>query len=121
MIEQDIVDAFSNKMAATVNDIKKMSPAQLDRVKQIGSQAEILLRNREFILFVRQFQLETMDMMTEIRTHTEQDNSARVALANQLSGIDSFIAVLKRARQLKDRVVSQQTQQPVESEVPTQI
>ena len=108
MIEQDIVDAFTNKMAANWNDIKKMSPAQLDRVKQIGSQAENLLKNREFVLFVRQFQLETMDMMTDIRTHTETDNSARVALANQLSGIDSFIAVLKRARQLKDRVVTEQ-------------
>ena len=108
MIDQDIVDAFNNKLAANVNDIKRMSPAQLDRVKQLGSQAENLLKNREFVLFVRQFQLETMDMMTDIRTHTETDNSARVALANQLSGIDSFIAVLKRARQLKDRVVTEQ-------------
>jgi len=111
MIDQDIVDAFNNKLAANVNDIKRMSPAQLDRVKQLGSQAENLLKNREFVLFVRQFQLETMDMMTDIRTHTEQDNYTRIALANQLSGIDNFIAVLKRARQLKDRVVIEQTRQ----------
>jgi len=118
MIEQDIVDAFSNKMAVNINDVKKLTPAQADRVKSIGTAAENILRNRDFILFVRQFQLETMDMMTEIRTHTEQDNSARVAFANQLSGIDSFIAVLKRARQLKDRVVTEQTRQLVETEQP---
>jgi hypothetical protein len=116
MIEQDIVDAFSNKMAANLNDIKTMTASQLDRVKTIGSAAENIMKNRDFILFVRQFQLEVMDMMTEIRTHTEQDNSARVALANQLSGIDSFIAVLKRARQLKDRVVTQQTNQKIAEE-----
>jgi len=108
MIEQDVVDAFSNKLAANFNDIKKMTPAQLDRVKTIGTSAENILTNRDFVLFVRQFQLEIMDAMTEIRTHTEQDNSARVALANQLSGIDSFIAVLKRAKQLKNRVVTEQ-------------
>ena len=111
MIEQDIVDAFSNKMAANFNDIKKMSPAQLDRIKSTGSAAEALLKNRDFVLFVRQFQLETMDMMTDIRGHMPEDNNARVALANQLSGIDSFIAVLKRARQLKERVVTDQNRE----------
>jgi hypothetical protein len=109
MIEQDVVDAFSNKMAASLTDIKKMTPVQLDRVKTIGSSAENLLTNRDFVLFVRQFQLETMDALTEIKTHSEEDNSHRVALTNQLAGIDSFIAVLKRAQYMKNRVVTQQT------------
>ena len=109
MIEQDVIDAFSNKMAASLTDIKRMTPQQLDRVKTIGSAAENILTNRDFVLFVRQFQLETMDALTEIKTHSEEDNSHRVALTNQLSGIDGFVSVLRRAQYMKNRVVTQQT------------
>jgi len=109
MIEQDIVDAFTNKMAANINDIKAMTPIQQDKIKSLGSSAENILANRDFVLFVRQFQLETMDALVDITTHTEEDNCRRVALSNQLAGIDGFITVLKRARYLKTRVVTQQT------------
>jgi len=108
MIEQDIVDAFSNKMAANINDIKSMSPAQLDRIKAIGTSAENLLTNRDFILFFRQHQLETMDVLSEIKGHTQEDNNLRVALSNQLAGVEGLIQVLKRAKYLKNRVVTQQ-------------
>ena len=108
MIEQDIVDAFNNKLMANVNDIKKMTTSQLDRIKSTGSAAENMLKNRDFILFVRQFQLETMDALTEIRGHTEIDNNQRVALTQQLVGIENFITVLKRARNMKDRAVTEQ-------------
>jgi len=108
MIEQDVFDAFNNKLLANVNDIKKMSPAQWDSVKSTGSAAENMLKNRDFILFVRQFQLETMDALTEIRGHDVIDNNQRVALSNQLVGMENFINVLKRARNLKDRVVTEQ-------------
>ena len=114
MIEQDVVDAFSNKMAANLNDLKRMTPSQLDRVKTIGSNAENILSNREFILFVRQFQLEVIDALTDIKGHTADDNNLRVALTNQLSGIDGFIQVLKRAQYMKNKVVTQQTEKKVE-------
>jgi diphthamide synthase subunit DPH2 len=118
MIEQDIVDAFSLKMSSTINDIKRMTPAQLDRVKMIGSAAENILTNRDFVLFVRQFQLETMDALVEITTHSEEDNSRRVALSNQLSGMDGFISVLKKAQYLKNRVVTEQKQAEQATEQP---
>jgi hypothetical protein len=108
MIEQDIVDAYSNKMAANLNDIRRMSTVQLDRVKATGSAAENLLVNREFVLFVRQHQLEIMDVLAEIKGHTLEDNNLRVALSNQLSGIEGFINLLKRAKYMKNRVVTQQ-------------
>jgi hypothetical protein len=108
MIEQDIIDAFSNKMAANLNDLKKMSTGQLDRVKTTGTAAENIMSNRDFVLFIRQYQLEIMDVLADIKGHTEQDNNLRVALSNQLSGIDGFINLLKRARYMKDRVVTQQ-------------
>lgn len=108
MIEQDVVDAFSNKMAANINDLKKMSPGQLDRVKTTGSAAENLLANRDFVLFVRQHQLEIMDALVDIKGHSEENNSTRIAFGNQLAGIDSFISLLKRAVYVKKRVVTQQ-------------
>ena len=114
MIEQDIVDAFSNKMAANLNDLKRMTPSQLDRVKTIGSNAENILANREFVLFVRQFQLEVMDALTDIKGHTADDNNLRIALTNQLNGIDGFIQVLKKAKYMKNKVVTQQQQETPE-------
>ena len=116
MIEQDIVDAFTNKMAANINDIKAMTPIQQDKIKSLGSSAENILANRDFVLFVRQFQLETMDALTEIKTHSADDNSHRVALTNQLGGIEGFIAVLKRAKYMKNRVVTQQTSEQTDAE-----
>jgi hypothetical protein len=110
MINEDIVDAFNNKLAANINDIKKMSPSQLDRVKTTGSAAENLLKNRDFVLFVRQFQLETMDSLAGIKGYTDEYNNLRVALSNQLAGVDGFIEVLKRAVAMKNRVVTQQAQ-----------
>ena len=108
MIDNDVVEAYNNRLTANLTNIKTMTPAQLDRVKTVGSTAENLLKNRDFILFVRQFQIETADMLTEIRSHTVDDNALRIALANQLSGIDAFVALLQRQVILKNRVVTQQ-------------
>jgi hypothetical protein len=108
MIEQDVIDAFSNKMAANINDIKKMTPSQLDRVKTTGSAAENIMANRDFVLFIRQHQLELMDALGEIKGHTEEHNNLRVALSNQLAGIEGFIQVLKKAVYMKNRVVTMQ-------------
>lgn len=105
--DEVIVEAFNNRLVS-INDLKKMTPGQLDRVKSIGTAAENLLKNKDFVLFVRQFQLESIDSLTEIKSHTAEDNSLRVAISNQLSGIDSLIGLLKRQVYLKDRVVTQQ-------------
>ena len=54
------------------------------------------------------------DALTEIRTYSEQDNNARIAIANQISGIDNFITMLKRAMYYKNKVVSLQQGKIVE-------
>jgi hypothetical protein len=46
--------------------------------------------------------------MASITGHTPDDNARRVALTNQLAGMESFVATLKRAVYLKNRVVTQQ-------------
>ena len=48
MIEADVVDAFNRRLTIDLNTIKTMTPSQLDRVKEIVSQAENLLRNKDF-------------------------------------------------------------------------
>lgn len=110
MIESDVIEAFNNRLTANLTNIKTMTPAQLDRVKTTGTAAENLLKNKDFILFIRQFQIESVDAQVDITGHTEEDNARRIALSNQLQGIDSFIGLLKRQVHLKNRVVTQQTE-----------
>ena len=95
MITQETVEAFNNRLTVDLNSIKKMSPSQLDRVKQQGSQAEALLSNRDFAQFVHQFKFERVDVLNEITGHTEDDNRARVAISQQLAGVDEFVKSLK--------------------------
>ena len=108
MIEQEVIDAFNARPRADLNSIKKMTASQQDRVKTWGTQAENLLTNRDFAMFVHQFRFEMTDALLEIRTHTEQDNATRIAISNQLAGVDSLITMLKRARYMKDKVVTLQ-------------
>ena len=118
MIEDDVIDAFNNRPRVDLNNIKTMSPAQQDKVKVWGSQAENLLANREFAMFVHQFKFEMTDALIDIKTHTEQDNTTRIAVSNQLAGIESFITMLKRAVYFKNRVVSLQQGKLVENPNP---
>lgn len=109
MIIDGVVEAFNNRMTVDLNNIKKMTPAQHDKLKHTGSQAEALLKNRELAIFIHQFKFERLDVLSEINGHTADDNALRVAIANQIAGIDEFVKSLKRAVYFRDRVVSQQT------------
>jgi hypothetical protein len=108
MLTQETVDAFNSRLTVDLNTIKTMRPAQLDQVKSQGSNAEALLKNRDFALFVHQYKFEILDSITAVTGHREEDNSRRVALSNQLAGIDGFVASLQRAVHMKNRVVSNQ-------------
>lgn len=110
MVEDQVTDSFNTRVRADLNNIKKMTPAQLDRVKQYGSSAENLLQNKDFAQFIHHYKFDLMDQLGQITTHTEEDNMRRVALSNYVAGIDGFIASLQRAKYFKDKVVSQQTQ-----------
>jgi uncharacterized protein YpbB len=110
MINDDVFEAYNNRLTANLTNIKTMTPAQLDRVKSIGTAAENLLKNKDFVLFIRQFQIESVDAQVDITGHTAEDNALRIAISNQLSGIESFITLLKRQVAIKNRVVTQQTE-----------
>ena len=114
MIDQDVVDAFNARPKVDLNNIKKMTPSQIDKLKVWGTQAENLLTNREFAMFVHQYKFEMTDALADIKMHNEVDNNARIAVANQLAGIDGFISMLRRAVYFKNKVVTQQnkTEEP---------
>jgi hypothetical protein len=108
MINDDAIEAFNNRLTADLNNIKTMTPAQLDRVKTLGTAAENLIKNRDLAQFIHQFKFDRLDLLVDIGGHTEVDNTTRVAISNQISGIDEFVRSLKRAVYIKNRVVSLQ-------------
>ena len=81
-----------------------MTPGQQDKVRHYGSQAEALLKNKDLAMFVHHYKFEVTDQLSGIRSHTPDDNMQRVALCNELAGIDSFITSLKRAVYLKSKL-----------------
>jgi hypothetical protein len=108
MINDNVIEAFNNRLTADMNNIKKMTPAQLDKVKTVGTSAENLMKNRDFAMFIHNFKFEKLDAIGEINGHTPEDNAARIAITQQIAGIDDFIVMLKKAAYIKDRIVSSQ-------------
>ena len=109
MLTNDTIEAFNTRLTVNLNTIKTMKPSQLDQVKANGSNAEALLTNRDLALFIHQYKFELTDALSAIAGHAEADNNQRVALSNQIAGIDGFVATLQRAVYMKNRVVTQQT------------
>ena len=108
MLTAETIDAFNTRLTVNLNTIKTMKASELDRVKSQGSNAEALLKNRDLAMFIHQHKFEIADALTAITGHSEQDNNQRVALSNQLSGIDGFVASLQRAMYMKNKVVNLQ-------------
>lgn len=104
MISEEAVDAYNKRLTIDTSNHKKLSPGQRDAVKSYGSVAESLLTNRDLAMFIHHFRFEVNDAMSNIRTHTAEANAERIALANQLSGIDSFINTLKSAIYKKNQL-----------------
>jgi hypothetical protein len=109
LITQDTIDAFNSRLTVNLNTIKDMTASELDRVKAHGSNAQALLKNKDLALFVHQWKFEVLDQLTAVTGHTADDNAKRIALSNQLAGIESFVASLQRALYMKNRVVTLQS------------
>jgi hypothetical protein len=105
MIEDTTIQAFNTRFTVDLNNYKKFTPAQRDQAKKYGSDAEALLKNRELALFVHHFKFDLADGLILIQGHSPDDNSRRVAVANQLTAMDAFIATLKRAVMIRNRII----------------
>jgi hypothetical protein len=113
MISEDAIDAYNTRLTVDTSNIKKLTPSQRDAVKSYGSQAEALLKNRDLAMFIHHYKFEISDNLANLTGHSSDDNAARIALANNLSGIDGFVTSLKRTIYHKNKVMAfEQTPQP---------
>ena len=110
MISEEAVDAYNKRLTIDTSNVSKLTAGQRDAVKTYGSQAEALLKNRDLAMFIHHFKFEVNDAMVGIRNHTDEANAERIALANQLSGIDSFINSLKSAVYKKNKIIRAENQ-----------
>ena len=104
MISEDTIDHYNSKLNVDLNNVKNMTASQKDRVRHYGSQAEALLKSKDLAMFVHHFKFELADNIASLRGHSTEDNLQRVALCNELVGIDNFVNSLKRAVYWKNRV-----------------
>jgi hypothetical protein len=104
MIEKDTIDFYNSRLTVDMSQPSKLTPSQKDQVRSYGSQAEILMKNRDLAMFVHHFKFSLADDLASIRSHQPDDNARRIALSNELAGIDNFVNSLKRAVYLKNRI-----------------
>jgi hypothetical protein len=104
MIETDTVDFYNSRLTVDLSQPNKLTTSQKDKVRHYGSLAEALLKNKDLAMFVHHFKFSLADELAAIRSHTSDDNARRVALSNELAGIDNFVNSLKRSVYLKNRI-----------------
>lgn len=112
MISEEAIDGYNTRLTFDLSNIRRLTATQRDAVKAYGSQAEALLKNRELAQFVHHFKFEIADQLTGITGHSLDDNAHRIALTNQLAGIDAFVTSLKRAVYHKNKVVKFEQEPP---------
>ena len=104
MIEKDTIDFYNSRLTVDMSQPSKLTAVQKDAVRNYGSQAETLMKNRDLAMFVHHFKFSLADELASIRSHQPDDNAKRIALSNELAGIDNFVNSLKRAVYLKNRI-----------------
>jgi hypothetical protein len=55
-------------------------------------------------MFIHHYKFSVADELANMRGHQLDDNTRRIALSNELVGIDNFVASLKKAVYLKNRL-----------------
>jgi len=104
MINNDTVDFYNSRLTVDISQPSKLTTSQKDQVRHYGSLAEALLKNKDLAMFVHHFKFSLADELASIRSHQPDDNARRIAISNELVGIDNFVNSLKRAVYLKNRI-----------------
>ena len=110
MISEDAIEAYNTRQTVDTSNIKKLTAGQRDAVKTYGSSAEALLKNRDLAMYIHHYKFEITDSLASLTGHSPEDNATRIALANNLSGIDGFVTSLKRAIYHKNKIVASEQQ-----------
>lgn len=104
MINEHSIEFYNDRLTFDYTKTKDLTPSQKDKIRSYGSQAENLLKNRDLAMFIHQFKFQVTDQLASIRGHTVEDNEQRIALSNELTGIDNFVNTLKRAVYYKNKI-----------------
>lgn len=104
MIQNETIDFYNSRLTIDLSQPSKLTTSQKDQVRHYGSLAEALLKNRDLAMFVHHFKFSLADELASIRSHLPEDNARRIAISNELVGIDDFVNSLKRAVYLKNRI-----------------
>lgn len=104
MINENSIDFYNTRLTVDYTKMKDLTPSQKDRIRNYGSQAENLMKNRDLAMFIHHHKFDIADQLAGIRGHSPEDNALRIALSNELTGIDNFINSLKRAVYIKSKV-----------------
>jgi hypothetical protein len=104
MIEKDTIDFYNSRLTVDISQPSKLTTSQKDQIRHYGSLAEGLLKNKDLAMFVHHFKFSLADELASIRSHQPDDNARRIAISNELVGIDDFVNSLKRAVYLKNRI-----------------
>lgn len=88
--------------------IAKMSPSEQDKVKVTGSLAENLINNVDLQTFVSGFKKTLYKDLTAIQGFTEEHNAKRLAITQQIVGIEGFVDYLMKQVERKNKVVNLQ-------------
>lgn len=104
MINNETVEFYNNRLTFDLSQLKSLTTNQKDQVRHYGSQAETLLKNRELAMFIHHYKFSIADELANMRGHQLDDNTKRIALSNELVGIDNFVSSLKKAVYLKNRL-----------------
>jgi len=109
MISEESIEFFNNRLTYDLSQLKNLTTSQKDRVRMYGSQAENLLKNKDLAMFIHHFKFQLADELASIRGHGLDDNTQRIAISNELVGIDNFVNSLKRAVYIKNRLGNEQS------------
>lgn len=111
-MNENTIDFYNTRLTIDYSNLRSLTTSQKDRIRHYGSQAESLMKNKDLAMFIHHFKFELADNLASIRGHSVEDNTLRVAISNQLVGIDDFVNSLKRSVYLKNKIgnVEQDTQ-----------
>ena len=108
----EIVRESSDLFSRNIREVRSRADSAMNN--HIGAVRNVLREELAYMIEIGYTpkHKEVADALSAINGYTEEDNHRRVALSNQLRGIDQFIATLQRAVYMKNRVVTQQQEGP---------
>tara|TARA_R110000772_G_scaffold268708_1_gene397803 strand:- start:516 stop:827 length:312 start_codon:yes stop_codon:yes gene_type:complete len=92
-----------------VNGLKGATAGELDDAETLIRYAESLLGDPQFKKFVRSVNNSIINEVMNIKGHTQDDNNRRVALNNQLTGINKVVEKLQDTVKVREKLVNQRT------------